>query len=766
MLDQLILIIPMAVIVGVAVYCRRYVKDVSSYLVAGRVAGRYVLSVSNAAVGGMGLLILIGYLEAHYKTGFAIQFWNNLSLPLGLILALTGFCTYRYRETKCMSFGQFVEMRYSRAMRIFAAILRVISEILASMIAPALAARFFICLFNWPNSFTLFGIVFSTYITVVVVVLIMALLIIWFGGSIGLMVTDCMQGLIMYPLVALFVVFVLWKFSWVQEIVPMALDRGPGESFLDPFDVSNLRDFNMFAFVVTMAGSVLHRASWIGSSSSSAARSPHEQKMAGILVMYSGGLYGILCILLALMTATLLNHVNFAKDAKIVRGEIACYAAGTIALDKVVKEKIVTEFKKFPAHSHVIGKDEPLTHKKNLDTPYLQAAEKVIVQEKVSRGKQQEFNTLFHQLMLPFSMRHLLPSGLLGLFALLMALMMLSTDDSRIFNSASTIAQDIIVPFRKKPFSPENHVLMIKCCSLFVGLIFFLGSVLLAQMDYVNLFVQIVCSIWMGGCAPVMLGGLYWKFGNTKGAWASLLVGMTLSLGGMYLQWNWADVFYPWLETYGLIEQTGKIFETLSAPFHPYIVWEMNPTKFPINSIEIYAITNIISILSYIVVSAITFKGYFNMDKMLHRGIYNLDNEPKPKIDWNLKKIFPNLIGITKEYSFIDKCFAYFTFYYSFVYQFLIAFLMVWGISLFYRWPPAYWGDYFFWVYLIIPGVIGSVMAVWFTWHGVIDLKRLFYDLKNRSADDLDNGMVVGSVSLADKEHMEDIENSKKQNKG
>lgn len=81
-------------------------------------------------------------MESQYKTGFALNFWNGFILPLSLLISLTGYCTYRFRETKAMSLGQFLEMRYNRPLRIFAASLRSISEMLANMIMPAVAARF------------------------------------------------------------------------------------------------------------------------------------------------------------------------------------------------------------------------------------------------------------------------------------------------------------------------------------------------------------------------------------------------------------------------------------------------------------------------------------------------------------------------------------------------------------------------------------------------------------------------------------------------
>ena len=271
--DWCIFFIPLTAVVVIGIWCRRYMKSVVDFLAAGRVAGRYVLSVSSVTDGAMGLMILIGFVEANYKTGFALNFWNNARIPLSILLALTGFVYFRYREMKVLSFGQFVEMRYNKSLRILAAVLRSTAEILASMLGPALAARFFIYLFRLPHSYTLFGCEFSTYVTIIAVVVSMAMVIILCGGVLGLMVTDCIQGLILYPCMFIMVIFVLSRFSWFHEMVPIMLDRAPGESFLNPYDISGLRDFNLFNYAVLTIGMVFHGASWMGGGSSSAARS-------------------------------------------------------------------------------------------------------------------------------------------------------------------------------------------------------------------------------------------------------------------------------------------------------------------------------------------------------------------------------------------------------------------------------------------------------------------------------------------------------------
>ena len=143
LVDWLIVVVPTLLILGIGLYSRKYIKGVTDFLSAGRVAGRYVISAGDVA-NALSIIGLVSFVEVHYKTGFALVFWNSIMLPLSTVIALFGYMTYRFRETKAMSLGQFLEMRYNRPFRIFASALRSISEMLVNMIMPAIAARFFI----------------------------------------------------------------------------------------------------------------------------------------------------------------------------------------------------------------------------------------------------------------------------------------------------------------------------------------------------------------------------------------------------------------------------------------------------------------------------------------------------------------------------------------------------------------------------------------------------------------------------------------------
>lgn len=233
---SLIVILPLIGILYLAFYSRKYVRDVSAYLAAGRVAGRYVISVGDMTA-GLSVITLVALCEKDYVAGLAISFWSMVIIPLSVFISLSGYCVYRFRQTRCLSMGQFLEIRYNRSFRIVAATIRTLAEMVTNAIGPAVAVRFFIYFLGIPHRIQFFGLEIPTYGFLVALLLILALAVIWPGGTISLLVTDCIQGIISYPIFVIFTVFILTQISWFSDVVPVMMDRAPGESFLNPYDI-------------------------------------------------------------------------------------------------------------------------------------------------------------------------------------------------------------------------------------------------------------------------------------------------------------------------------------------------------------------------------------------------------------------------------------------------------------------------------------------------------------------------------------------------
>ena len=66
-LDWLIIILPIVFVMWMGYYSRKYITQVSDFLSAGRLCGRYILSVADIAY-SLSIMGLVGYVEIHYRT--------------------------------------------------------------------------------------------------------------------------------------------------------------------------------------------------------------------------------------------------------------------------------------------------------------------------------------------------------------------------------------------------------------------------------------------------------------------------------------------------------------------------------------------------------------------------------------------------------------------------------------------------------------------------------------------------------------------------
>ena len=806
-IDWLFVVIPLVVVVAIALKSQRYVKGVADFLTAGRVAGRYVVAVAGGEA-GLGLISVVAMVEMYYNCGFAVSFWSKLTGPLGLLFALTGYCTYRFRETRAMTMGQFLEMRYSRSFRIVAAVLQSISGIVNYALFPAVGARFLIYFLDLPLRVNIFGWQFPTFALCMMIFLGVALAIIILGGQVTIMVTDCIQGILSYPMYVVIVGFILWNFSWPKEMVPVMMNRAPGESFLNPFDIAKLRDFNLFYVLVGIFTTVTHRMTWSGAQGyQAAARTPHEQKIGGLLGTWRSGFSVMMYVLMAVAAITYMNHPDFSAAAKNVRTQLACKTLDDVAptLPDDVRNAVKLQYKAVPpetkmktaasgevvkvleegaAHSKLKYQIEripwklcakcqqskhpalncpdcrKITQSPSLDKPYKDISAEVLTKHDL-RGKIGNYNTIYGQMLVPIAMREMLPIGVTGIFCAIMIFLLVSTDTTYMHSWGSILVQDLILPFRKEPFTPKTQLLLLRLCITGVCIFAFFFSLLFSQVDYILMFFQITGAIWTAGAGPVIVFGLYWRRGTTAGAFVSLFVGSAIAIAGILMQNNWAGTIYPWLAANGWVEPVANFLSSASRPFNPYIVWVMNPHKFPINSQEINFITSFLAVALYIIISLLTCKDPFNIERMLHRGIYSETGKPVEKTQWSLAYLGKKLIGIDSQYTRGDKILAWSVFIYSFGYAFLATFVLVLVWNAFQPWPDVWWSHYFYWTHIIVSGIIGVISTVWFMIGGSIDLYRLFRDLDKKQTNQLDDGRVIGHVSAAD---LADVEKAESRN--
>lgn len=492
-LDWMILAVPMVIVTVIGIKTQQYCKAVSDFLAAGRSARRYLLTVAEG-MAWIGLITLVAWFEKFYKSGFAIQWWEGLYLGVQLLLGVTGFVIYRYRETRAMTMAQFFEIRYSRRFRIFAGVLGAVSGIVNYAIFPAVGGRFFVYYCGLPETVRLFGIDFQTFGLVMLAFLSLALLLVTVGGQLTVLVTDCVQGLFGYAIILVIIYVLFTIFSWSQ-ITETLTNVPKDQSLLDPFRQSGISDFNIWFVLINVFGWIYAYMAWQGGAGfNCSAESPHEAKMGRILAQWRILSITILVILLAVCSYTYLHHPAFADGARQVTARLA-----------------------------------------TIDNPQIQT-----------------------QMRVPVTLAHFLPVGIKGAFAALMLFLLVTTDVSYLHSWGSILIQDIVLPMRKTPFKPERQILYLRLAIAAVAVFAFFFSLWFRQTDYILMFFAATGTLYLGGAGAVIIGGLYWKKGTAAGAWCAMVVGCVLGVGGIVFQQVWhllAPTLMKWFPTSSFLMQ-------------------------------------------------------------------------------------------------------------------------------------------------------------------------------------------------------------------
>ncbi len=484
-IDWAIVIALIGLLVGVLVFCQKYIKSTVDFLAANRCAGRYLLAITSG-IAGMGAISVIANFERTYVSGFAATWWSFLSGPVGLIIAITGWVFYRLRETRCLTMAQFFEVRYSRNFRIFSGMMGWLSGILNYGIFPAVSVKFFIYFCGLPETFRIGSIPLelSTYAVLLFLAIGMGVCFAICGGQIAIMMTDFLQGIFCNVAFLVLLGFLLRHFSWnaIQESMATLAEANPGQSLFNPFETTRIKDFNVWFFMIGIVISIASSGTWQGSSGyTAAAKSPHEAKIANFMGTWRGLIQSTLLLFIPICAIAFFHHPTFATQAAEVE--------------------------------QMIGK---------LDPQYVTQAR------------------------VPLFLAYILPTGLVGVFAAVMFAAMLSTDDTYMHSWGSILVQDVILPLLKKPLTPKQHMRLLRWSIVFVGIFAFCFSMLFKQTQYIHLFFAITGAIFTGGAGAVLIGGLYTKKGSTLGAWVAMTAGSFLALASIALQQTWTTLA-PWM---------------------------------------------------------------------------------------------------------------------------------------------------------------------------------------------------------------------------
>jgi SSS family solute:Na+ symporter len=300
-----------------------------------------------------------------------------------------------------------------------------------------------------------------------------------------------------------------------------------------------------------------------------------------------------------------------------------------------------------------------------------------------------------------------------------MLFFLITTQDTYMHSWGAMFIQDVVLPFRKNPFTPKKQILLLRLSIGFVAVFAFIFGLLFKQTEYILMFFAITGAIVTGAGACIVLG-VYWPCGTPAGAWTSMTLGWVLALGRIALQ-----QFGPHFK--GVTERGFWLrFMDLVNGVNSQVVWFW---------------IMLACLASYVIVSLLTRNEEgFSMERMLHRGKYEVKGE-HVHVRRTARSIWLQIVGLTDEFTLTDRILAYVLMGWNGAW--FVAFLVGTVLNLTAHIGQDAWARFWhLWMWMQLG--IGVPATIWFTIGGIRDLRELFRSLRTLDRDDRDDGRVVG----------------------
>lgn len=185
--DWIILVAYLVFTVGVGLWAKRYVEDLSGYMVAGRRV-RLSLGIATFAATEIGTITLMYFSELGYVSGFSCFIIGILGLLGYMIVGKTGFIIEPLRRLKVMTIPEFYELRYSRNVRLLGGIILFLGGVLNMGIFLKFDGIFLSEVMGFGS---------DALALIMTVMLIIVILYTILGGMFSVVVTDYMQFVVL-----------------------------------------------------------------------------------------------------------------------------------------------------------------------------------------------------------------------------------------------------------------------------------------------------------------------------------------------------------------------------------------------------------------------------------------------------------------------------------------------------------------------------------------------------------------------------------------
>jgi SSS family solute:Na+ symporter len=127
------------------------------------------------------------------------------------------------------------------------------------------------------------------------------------------------------------------------------------------------------------------------------------------------------------------------------------------------------------------------------------------------------------QTALPQMLIRIIPAGMMGFIMIGFLSASMSTYDSYLLSFSAILAQDIIIPFLKKPIDEKKRMLLIRIGIIVIGFFIYFWGIYYEFTASVFRYIALTGSLAFAGTLTAVVGGIYWKKASTTGAYLAFI---------------------------------------------------------------------------------------------------------------------------------------------------------------------------------------------------------------------------------------------------
>lgn len=139
-------------------------------------------------------------------------------------------------------------------------------------------------------------------------------------------------------------------------------------------------------------------------------------------------------------------------------------------------------------------------------------------------------------LAMPKYLATIVPAGLMGLLVAGMLAADMSTDSTYMLTWASVIYNDVLRPFRKKPWSERRGLLVNRAIVAGIGIFLLVYGLSYEREQDLWTYLGVTGTIYLSSMSTILIACAYWKRANDWGAIAAVVVGAVVPIAFLVLE--------------------------------------------------------------------------------------------------------------------------------------------------------------------------------------------------------------------------------------